>query len=133
MKDSIPKFLGRGNPSLLKTFINKVDTYQRNVPNVPPQVLLDFAASHLEGYAATFYESNQEQYKVGSTPAREYGEKLQQLFSKINALPEAVKVSYFMQGLNGKTRKMISNSKENLETFDAALEAAASYESTTCS
>ncbi|KAJ1498686.1 hypothetical protein HMI56_004838 [Coelomomyces lativittatus] len=28
---------------------------------------------------------------------------------------------------------MISNSKENLETFDAALEAAASYESTTCS
>ncbi|KAJ1504976.1 hypothetical protein HMI56_001363, partial [Coelomomyces lativittatus] len=131
------------------------DTYQRNVLNVPPQVLLDFAASRLNGNAATFYEANQEQYKEGepkcfknwdelneglkkqylastsSTPAHEYGEKLQQLFSTIDVLPEAVKVSYFMQGLNGKTREMISNSKENLETFDAALEAAASYESTT--
>ncbi|KAJ1509174.1 hypothetical protein HMI56_006926 [Coelomomyces lativittatus] len=38
-----------------------------------------------------------------------------------------------MQGLNRKTREMIANSKENLKTFDAALEAAASYESTACS
>ncbi|KAJ1503608.1 hypothetical protein HMI54_007908 [Coelomomyces lativittatus] len=69
----------------------------------------------------------------GSTPACEYGEKLQQLFSKINVLHKALKVSYFMQGLNRKTREMIANSKENLKTFDAALEAAASYESTACS
>ncbi|KAJ1499307.1 hypothetical protein HMI56_004469 [Coelomomyces lativittatus] len=81
MKDSIPKFLGRGNPSLLKTFINKVDTYQRNVPNVPPQVLLDFAASHLEGYAATFYKANQEQYKEGE-PKR---------FKNLDELKEALK------------------------------------------